>query len=116
LVDVYGAVVEADVDGAVWVVLDYAVDDAHPDGGVIVSAAMLTITGTGTVTAVGAGLTVSVLARALEVVGAADVRQGWRPARVMDVLGELRGGPIATIAGHFWRGALPWGVRVVSDP
>ena len=100
MVDVYGAVVEADVDGAVWVVLDYAVDEAHPHG-VLVSEAMLTITGTGTVTAVGAGLTVSLLARALEVVGAADVRQGWRPARVMDVLGELSGGPIAAIAGHF---------------
>jgi hypothetical protein len=117
LVDVHGPVVEADVDRAVWVVLDYAVDEARPDG-VVVSAAMLTITVTGTVTAVGAGLTVSVLARAVEVLGAgaADVRQGWRPARVTDVLGELRGGPIATIAGHFWRLALPWGVRVVSDP
>ena len=69
LVDVHGAVVEVDVDGAVWVVFDYAVDQAH-FAGVAVPAAMVTITVTVTVAAVGAGLTVSVLARVVEVVGA----------------------------------------------
>jgi hypothetical protein len=34
LVDVHGAVVEIDVDGAVGVVLDDVVDEAHLDGAV----------------------------------------------------------------------------------
>ena len=60
LVDVHRAVVEADVDGAVGVVLDYVVDETNLDAAVIDPAAvtvMVTITATATV----AVLTVTVV-------------------------------------------------------
>jgi hypothetical protein len=82
-VEVDGAVVEVDVDGAVGrLLVDYAVDDAH------LAHLDVPVVGTGGGVAWPPG--------AVRVVVAPDVCQGRWPARATDVIRE-----IAAIGGHF---------------